>query len=283
MRIVNTFISDGKKIPEYTFLSLHQLRKLNPSIPIDFICSNAYPYKRFFTKNKISIIDQDSIGSKLLTEFNNASWLKKWGTPDTKHPSPEFFFHRAMERIYYIDAYITANKFNNVFHFENDVVTYYPVDVIYAEHVNTPIAVPASPTTFTLACYFIPKPIGSNLLCAKLNELLAIGEQGLISKYKLDMVNEMSLLSICFGEGLLYAYPITPIPGEYILDPSSYGQFVGGTNNEHGIGFTDMNHFLGPRLRSGKIKVEFRDGKPYANDAPIFNLHIHSKNLKDFI
>jgi|TARA_R110000824_G_scaffold318921_3_gene506037 hypothetical protein len=38
--IINTFISDGGDIPEYTNISLRQARKTNPDADIRFICAD---------------------------------------------------------------------------------------------------------------------------------------------------------------------------------------------------------------------------------------------------
>jgi len=68
-----------------------------------------------------------------------------------------------------------------------------------------------------------------------------------------------------------------------LFDPGSYGQFLGGTNNGHGPGFTDSEHFIGDHINQGKIKkVEFVDGCPFVDGIKLFNLHVHSKNLELF-
>ena len=80
--IINTFISDTEIVPTYTEISLRQARKLNPSLPIHFICKNKPLY---FDDLNITWINQDSINGDLITFFNNLSWFNRHGTPQTTH------------------------------------------------------------------------------------------------------------------------------------------------------------------------------------------------------
>lgn len=283
MDIINTFISDWEKIPEYTLYSLIHLRELNPNANIYFVCNSVHPYDRFFKRHNITHINQSEIKSDLMSEFNDLSWLKKWGTPDTKHPSPNYFFHRAMERIYYIEAVMDKLEITKTFHCENDVVTYISLDEIESYFDSACWAVPSTRDAMTAAVLITGK-YALTESCKKMNQLLFSGEDELLSKLRIDMVNEMALLHAC---GNINKLPIHPDENNRIVfDPSSYGQYVAGTNNHNnGLGFTDMTHLLGPGLRSGELKVhyDFENGvAPTVNGVPLFNLHIHSKNLKDF-
>jgi hypothetical protein len=124
-----------------------------------------------------------------------------------------------------------------------------------------------------------------------------------MSKFKVDMINEMSLLyiySLHFNEKYLDFFPILPV-GKYsknlevfnsIFDPASYGQFVGGTPKAAGgalPGFLDNNHFIGNEMIKNRDKyaVIWDDDIPYLKYVNtlyrINNLHIHSKLLEDFV
>jgi hypothetical protein len=284
--IINTFISDGEKIPEYTLLSLHRLRELNPDERILFIAKDFDPYGGFFSKNRIEMVHQQEVKSPLLDEFNKLSNLKRHGRPNTKYPSPNFFFHRAMERIYYLEALISKNNFSNVWHFENDVLTYLPLPKI--EKTQTVVITPMGRYLSTMAVSYIEYPNYMTHLCNELNDLLAMGEDVLTEVYELDMVNEMTLLGI----QILDEFPTLPIMEESKLmyDPGSYGQYLGGTNcHDHGPGYAGNHHYIGESINEGIIKPTMLFGKPYVRKErtgelfPLFNLHIHSKNLKDFL
>jgi hypothetical protein len=81
----------------------------------------------------------------------------------------------------------------------------------------------------------------------------------------------------------------------YLFDPASWGQYVGGTPHGEGPGFTAPHHWIGNDLRAGRYQIRWdTDGEgrriPYvkapddgSQEWPLFNLHIHSKNMLDFM
>lgn len=276
--IVNTFISDGGDIPEYTNVCLQQARKTNPDEDIRFICADN---QDIFDELNIKWIPQGSIDSDLLGEFNKCCWFKRHDTPQTTYPSPELFWHRTAERIYYLEAYITDNHLDNVYHFENDVLLYGSLGLVSdSDHM---MAIPMTYNKTTFAFTYIPYPKKLHSVCEYFNLILSsYGEQRLTEVLQ-DHVSEMSLLTMATREGLVRSFPAIPRQDDkMVFDPGSYGQFLGGTNNGHGSGFTDPQHFIGAAIRRGELHVEF-DTEPTVNGTKIFNLHIHSKNLKGFI
>jgi hypothetical protein len=275
--IVNTFISDGGPIPEYTNISLRQARKTNPNTDIRFICKDDQP---IFSELNIEWVPQDSIGGNLLDHFNELCWFRRHGTPQTSHPSPELFWHRTAERIYYLQAYIDICNLESVFHFENDVLLYH--DLSYVSTGDELMVAPMSDNQTTFAIAYIPEKRHINNLCLYMNWLLSKGEACLQQILK-DHVSEMSLLNLALREeGYLSAFATLPQhANNFVFDPGSYGQFLGGTNNGHSSGFTDPKHIIGKLIDSGELNVKF-DGEPSVNGVKIFNLHIHSKNLQEF-
>tara|TARA_A100001515_G_C4584102_1_gene213925 strand:+ start:1192 stop:2046 length:855 start_codon:yes stop_codon:yes gene_type:complete len=276
--IVNTFISDGGPIPEYTKVSLRQARHTNPDTDISFISADN---QDIFDELNIKWVPQGSIDSELLREFNECCWFKRHGTPQTTYPSPELFWHRTAERIYYLEAYISQNDLKNVFHFENDVLIYGDLSTV---PVSGKIAMmlPMSRNKSTFAFTHIPSPQHLHKVCKYFNKLMSTYGEQTLSQHLRDHVSEMSLLHMAFREWLVAGFPILPTQSsEMVFDPGSYGQFLGGTNNGHSKGFTDPEHFIGELINDGDLNVEFND-EPSVNGVKIFNLHIHSKNLKEF-
>ena len=113
MRIVNVHISDKDQIPLYTAVSLKKARECNPHIDIDFICKKKQPY---FSSLGIKWIDQNSLSSELLTKFNEICWFKDFAAGGTIFPNEELHWHRTTERIYYLEAYLSQERLENVFH-----------------------------------------------------------------------------------------------------------------------------------------------------------------------
>jgi hypothetical protein len=89
--------------------------------------------------------------------------------------------------------------------------------------------------------------------------------------------------------------PCVPL-GEYsknfetvqaVFDPTSYGQFLGGTNNGHPEGYCEYRHFVGKEIIDKNIEVKFNK-EPFivykGINIPIFNLHVHNKKkIKHFL
>jgi hypothetical protein len=104
------------------------------------------------------------------------------------------------------------------------------------------------------------------------------------------MPNEMQLLA-CISKrrpDLIKTLNILPnINENYVFDPSSYGQYFGGTNEGHLPGFKSTKHLIGIEIISGNIIPLMIEKKPYVkkgqNLYPIVNLHIHSKRTKEFL
>lgn len=108
-------------------------------------------------------------------------------------------------------------------------------------------------------------------------------------EYGADMPNEMRLLhSIMVRRpDLISVLGILPNETGVIFDPSSYGQFFGGTHQGHPPGFAHHTHIIGREIQSGNIVPFMKDKKPYVffegKEYPIVNLHIHSKNTSQFL
>lgn len=258
------------------------MRNQNPDSDISFICNNNHGFERVFKNLNITHVPMDSLSDYHgLADLDFISMLKRHGTPNTKHPSPPQFFYRALERIFYLEAFANTCP-TDIIHLENDVLVYYPFETILdanwrASGAYTPMG--QNLGTFALC----------HLSWERLKEYrdfvvssFALGEDLFCNWYGVDMLNEMTILGALWHDK--YKLPIIPEDSEqYVFDPGSYGQYLGGTNNEHGPGWTGNHHYIGRYLQSkDRPVVRMENGKPMVEDTPIFNLHIHSKNLKDF-
>ena len=296
MQIVQTFISDpGVKIPEYTIYSLQKLREHNPGTQISFISNIGHGFNNVFKKYDVNWVDQNTLDSFYLDAFRRLSDLERHGTPDTKYPSPPKFFHRALERIFMLQAYMAQGWEREVFHTENDVLTYYPLDLdidcCVPDSPNVYIT-PMGPHVSTFAFAYFYNVGGMNELCGKFLEYLWMGEAKFLKLSGADMLNEMTMLKQAQTDLYIGKFDIASKRSldPYLFDPGSYGQYLGGTNNhDHGPGYAGDHHYIGKKINSFDIlpywdsglekPMVIVDGKTY----PLFNLHIHSKNLKDFV
>ena len=102
-------------------------------------------------------------------------------------------------------------------------------------------------------------------------------------------ITDMAFLDLIYRAGKFYkmlpCVPCGPFSQNFdklqtVFDPTSYGQFLGGTNNGHPPGYCEMRHYVGREIISKNIEVFFNK-TPYIvyqnKQIPIFNLHVHNK------
>lgn len=124
-------------------------------------------------------------------------------------------------------------------------------------------------------------------ICDILHEI--IFDENKRKDYFVGMPNEMQLLCgiLKHRPDLIKKLNILPNDTGLIFDPSSYGQYFGGTHQGHPPGFAHHTHDIGREIQSGNITPLMIDRKPYVqyNEKlyPIVNLHIHSKNTRQFL
>lgn len=278
--LINTFISDTNEVPAYTEISLRQARKLNPEMSIHFICKHKPSY---FDELNIEWVNQDDVKGELIDRFNELSWFNRHGTPPTSYPSPEGFWHKTCERIFYLATYAQDNKLQRFIHTENDVLMFYDYETFKQHIKNEFYATIMSEKQATFAIVNIPLYSHLLNLCHFFLHMLQHGEQELTKHFN-EHVSEMTLLRAAMSEGIIDTFNIMPkayLP--FIFDPGSYGQFLGGTNNFHDPGFKDLKHY--PWMFNCDAQIINHKPVVIKNDiqVPLFNLHVHSKNLGKFI
>lgn len=107
-------------------------------------------------------------------------------------------------------------------------------------------------------------------------------------EYASIMPNEMQLLGGIYKRrpDLIKRLNILPNDEMIVFDPSSYGQYFGGTHNGNPPGWYGDHHVVGKQIGLGILKPIIEDNKPYVErdgkKYPLINLHIHSKNTERF-
>lgn len=108
-------------------------------------------------------------------------------------------------------------------------------------------------------------------------------------EYSVGMANEMQLLGGIYKRrpDLIKRLNILPNETNIVFDPSSYGQYFGGTHQGHPPGWYGDHHIIGKKIGDKVLTPMMIDKKPYVKmgdkEYPIINLHIHSKNTKQFL
>ena len=296
MRINLVMFHSGKKLPAFLECTFRQIRLFNPEIIIYFITDKISLNDLLFKKYEIISLNKDLFYSDKIKKFED---LYNW-------PS-DHFWAITTTRLIYIESLIERHGLTNVYHFENDVLLYYNLkdhhekfQKLYKHMAITPGRQDRNMTGFM----FIKNWKSLFMMTQFFIDILKMhGLEKLREIYKTDMVHEMSLMKMYEVEkGLKYLsyLPILPFgeqASEYdifnsIFDPASWGQFVGGTQEE-GPGAKPEELYISQLLIANPDytviwKKDDEDRKiPYFkygnNEIKINNLHIHSKNLSKYM
>ena|SRR3989344_6302603 len=307
MKVVLTHV--GGSIPSYVVYCLRQYRIFNPSAETIFIAAQKSldTVKDLFRALKIQGVPEESLDSApLISEFRKRSWFKSSDILGTTYPSQSDFWHNTLERLFFIEAFMCQDGCREIFHFENDVMIYCQLDRVQNRLVNLKsfhgiYITPVGDEWIACGLVFIRDVDALTRFCRFVLEEMKKGDENIRREHHLSMVSDMTLLKVFADKSKDVDYfPILP-EGEHanhfedflsIFDPASWGQYVGGTNNGVGPGWAGSHHYIGKEILDGKYKVIWKQEGRYrtpwvegltGKQTRINNLHIHSKQLQNFI
>jgi len=275
----------GHTLPVYLYDSIKQIEQTQTDYNL-YLITNAVVNKNC----KATIINLNDIVND---ELQNVQLYKS-------HQDP--LWRTSFERFFYIKTVIQQYNMQDIIHFDNDVLIY-----VNAQHIINYLrsnilhnGLPThKPNEYVCGFMYIKDFYSISLLCSELLSITRKSEKNLELEFN-SMAHEMRLLG-CIkkrNEHLITSLPILPF-NEYsdlytvfngVFDPSSYGQYFGWTEStqRNTVHPADVNRYIDKHIVNKNIVPIFNSEqkKPYLlyNEAyvPIFNLHIHSKNLIDF-
>ena len=222
--------------------------------------------------------------------------VKEVATP--KDTFLEGFWAHTFNRLKVLSEHMTRAPKKPVLHIENDVLIYH--DPLEYANVFSDIAkgrvlmTPLGNDHLSAAYTYAPTSKSMGILWVELCKHMGMGQKELVKHTGYHFTSEMTLLDHIYKNhsGLIELLPILRGDPHYdrfnsVFDPASYGQYLGGIQNAPGVAWAGDHHFIGKKINKGEILPVFEDGKPYATEGPdkypINNLHIHSKQLKEFM
>lgn len=272
------FIHIGEDFfPDYVNSALNQCRVWNPKNPIYFISSKVHSGKcKSISINHIFIEDIP------LTDFHKQFC-------DTTRLNTSFrngFWRYTTERLFALEDFCISQNITEFFHLENDNMVYFNAEELISKFRSTVngLSCPALPT----------KAIMGIVYC---NDIVYLSK---LTSYFLTCGihdNEMIIATTFFNQNLITYLPSIPFESnaffsknadifEGIFDPAQYGQWLGGVDprNESSAPFTYSNpeaEIMPHTFQYSKKEIKGLL-RWYIENTPIYTLHIHSKNLKDF-
>jgi hypothetical protein len=197
------------------------------------------------------------------------------------------------ERFFVIEAVMKHLDIESVLHLENDNLIYHTPDLQYLRDVfKGSIGLTEINSHYLSAgVIYIDNIDVLGKFNSGLNNLMEQGKEQLLNQYaqdtKKEMANEMWLMNVLSGQcDFIKLLPIFPDNNsKYVYDCASWGQYVGGAFHKPGVPHYEDAHYIGRKIKDGTYKIEMIDSQPYVvrnrrNKWPLFNLHIHSKDLK---
>ena len=272
---------------EYILTNIRQLIRLNhDSI---YVITNEYFFKNFDEyKDKIKLISCESLND--IYQYDAKTHMDK----DFRNG----FWALTSSRFFYIYAFMEKTQMTNVIHFENDVPIYYNCNILLNKLEKTKMYIPFDAYNRTIASIvYIPNHIVLGNILNKYDFHKNDMENFVYIKTQLPhLINHFPICSpnIKFSQEQHYVCKNFDV-FNYIFDAAAMGQYLGGVDprNAHGdsTGFINetcvikYNNYLFTWLEEDSDNVKIK--RPFliidGNTIPVFNLHIHSKNLQKFI
>lgn len=275
----NIVLTCINKYQDYILTNIKQLIRLGHKNI--FVITNRKFFDNFSEyKDDIILIDCDELPKTFAQVDNNST----------------DFWHLTSSRFMYIYEFMKRDNIHNVFHMENDVVIYYNCKTIM-NNLDDNFYIPFDSFKRNIASLvYIPnekvyKKILDNYDFSK-NDM----ENFAIIKKKTDKIQQFPIFhnNVVINDINEDEYKFVCSNYDkfkYIFDAAAIGQYLGGI--DHANNPADTTGFVNETcvIKYDKYKFEWKIiddmKKPFIiiNDEsyPIFNLHIHSKNLEKFV
>lgn len=263
------------KIPEYFFDSVKSIFNIDKNARIILV-----------TDQDIEIDSVEVYNIKDITCEQTKSVLDTDIFPGIQNP----LWKTSLFRFFFIRDILKKLQLEYCYHFDSDVLMFQPPE-IFEQVIEDFDGLSVTFHKEDEAVFGFSK-FGSNYdkidsICDILYEISFDSEKR--KEYYNIMPNEMELIGNIGlkNPDLVKKLPILPTESKIIFDPSSYGQYIGGTPSGDPPGFAHHSHIIGREIIAKRIKPIMLDNKPYVEYGgeyfPIVNLHIHSKKTKRFI
>lgn len=292
------FVHVGKKLPVYIGDALAQARLFNEDASIILIANRAALEtlgERDLDKQIILVEIEKLTPTKDHMVFKQTSVLSD--------KPRDGYLRYATERFFYIHELMLEYELTNVFQLETDNMLYVNLEKllhIFIQHYKGMGAIFDNPTRCIPSFIYFADASAAHSLTHFLTVLAKTGKNDmeLLASYKnrygpevvdaLPIISETYLVDHVSSSSLSYSRHLELF--QSVFDGAALGQYLGGTNVNNvplGPGFINETCIFNPSLLVHKWELDDRGRKVpfivYKNEQyRVNNLHIHSKNLKNF-
>lgn len=265
----------GQMPPDYLLDSMRSIDSSDPESEIVLITDQDIEI------DGVSILQVKNIASQETVKVMNMNLF-------ANDPNP--LWRTSIFRVFLVRDAIQSLNLKSCFHFDSDVLMFQSSSLFESSisDFDGLYITPCNDDELVFGFSRFGELSKINELCSLLCEIVFDEEKQ--RKYSVGMPNEMQLLGGIYKERPDLIQKLITIPSQdsnFVFDPSSYGQYFGGTHQGHGPGFFHHTHDIGRKIESNEIIPVMIEGKPHVKynnkEFPIINLHIHSKNTGLFL
>ena len=259
---------------EYILNSIRNLQ-FHGNRHIVVITESAF-FPRFAEFSGVELVDATTLHDEF--EFSSKSRLDKQFRGG--------FWHLASARLFILYAYLEKNGLRNCLHIENDVMVYANADTIRWNPTRMSVVFD-SPTRVIPSVVWIPHPDTLRDVLSQYDPMKNDMEN--LARFDLEhlpIFPDSWTLGVGDFVGTLKDVTEKFPTYDYIFDGAAIGQYLGGVDPRNNP--NDTRGFVNETciVKYDGYHVTWSKSKPYLivgdRSYPIFNLHIHSKNLTAF-
>jgi len=197
------------------------------------------------------------------------------------------FWKYATKRFFYLYTYMKMQGLTDVFHIENDNLVYidFTSKLSVFQQKSMWCIMDSEDRCIPGFIYVKDCPIMERLLTT----CISCSTSGLNDMQALAQFQKANDDVGCLP--IIHSY-CDPIPCKYyeyaeafgvLFDGACVGQYIGGVDPRNTPG--DTRGFINETsiIKCNKVTIEWKDKTPYLNSLPLVNLHIHSKDLKQWM
>jgi hypothetical protein len=261
------------KVPSYLIDSFRSIYEVEPSARLILITDQSIEI------DGVEILKIYDIASEQTLKVLNMSLFSE---------DDNVLWRTSIFRVFLVRDCIKYLNLKNCYHFDSDVLLFEPSSKF--EHlINDSDGLSITYHTEDEVVFGFSKFGDINKIDKICNILCEIVfDEQKQKEYASIMPNEMQLLGGIYKRrpDLIKRLDVFPNENGIVFDPSSYGQYLGGTNNGHPPGWYGNHHVVGREIGEGILTPMIVNNKPCVEKTgekyPLANLHIHCKNTERF-
>jgi len=275
---LNYILFYSGNVPKYVNFSIDSIIKAENSSDNIYFCTDQKPFR-----SDIEFIHINEINSKLISEFNKLDYFKNEINP---------LWKTSLSRIFYLFEASTYLNIFNFIHFDCDVLVYKSFQELKNNFITGKINItPLNELFLNFSYSYFDNKRHFENLCNNILKILSNSNIYEKKYYEGRRLNEMVLMNISYINNPNEFNLLDVLPNyktDIIFDPGSYGQYIGGTHNKRfSKKFINEDHYVGRNIIRKDYKIQFKNKKPTVfHNGKLYNLanlHMHSKNLKNYV